>query len=52
MIMKKEYFKPEILEVNVIANNMLANSAGFNDKPTGPKDTNTNRGDWGNVWGN
>ena len=52
MIMKKEYFKPEILEVNVIANNMLANSVGIKDETTGPKDTNTNRGEWGNVWGN
>lgn len=47
--MKRNYSKPETVMVEIVTS-VLANSVGFNDKPTGPKDADENRGEWGNVW--
>ena len=50
--MKKNYFKPETVMVDVVLCNMIATSVGVTDRPTGPKDAGQNRGEWGNVWAN
>lgn len=48
--MKRNYSKPETVMVEVVTS-VLANSVGFNDKPTGPKDAGEGRGgQWGDVW--
>ena len=55
MIMKKNYFKPEVEMFTLLAANMLALSSGPGYESTesdgsdlGAKE---NRGEWGNVWG-
>lgn len=53
MIMKKDYFKPEIVSVDMVAANFLATS-GDNTIPGGsgtviPKSS-ERRGEWGDVW--
>ena len=53
--MKKNYFKPETVMVDVVLSNMIATSgnttvggsAGSGD----PEQVKGNRGEWGNVWG-
>ena len=55
--MKKEYIKPKVVAVCVVAESMLALSdnrenMGSNERPGGPDDFNAgaNRGEWGNLW--
>lgn len=51
MIMKKNYFKPEAELVDVrIDAYILSNSVGITDTPTGPKDAEQSRGEWGDFW--
>ena len=54
MIMKKDYLKPEIAEINlVVDSSILINSViGTNPDITETPLSNKNRGEWGNVWGN
>ena len=53
--MKKNYFKPETVMVDLVLCNMIATSGGPGyEGGTGNKDefnANKNRGEWGNVWG-
>ena len=50
MIMKKNYFKPEAVVVDiVIENSILSNSLSQGDG--GEIMSNRHRGEWGNVWG-
>ena len=52
--MKKEYFKPEVVKVDVMASAIIATSgnttvggsAGSGD----PEESVGHRGDWGNLW--
>ena len=49
--MKKNYFKPEAELVDVrIDAYILSNSVGITDTPTGPKDAEQSRGEWGDFW--
>ena len=55
--MKKEYIKPEIVAVCVVAESMLALSdnrenMGSNETPGSPDDFNAgaHRGNWGKLW--
>ena len=50
MIMKKNYFKPEAVVVDVVIENIMLDSS-VTDKPQAPGEANTSRGEWGNVWG-
>ena len=50
MTMKKNYFKPEVLSMNVVVEAMIATSVGSSNKPITPF-SNESRGEWGNVWG-
>lgn len=52
MIMKEDYLKPEILEIEMVTAEMvLGGSAdtGLDETPDIP-DTNKRRGTWGNLW--
>ena len=55
--MKKEYIKPDVAAVCVVAESMLALSdnrenMGSNENPGGPDDFNAgaSRVEWGNLW--
>ena len=50
--MKKEYFKPEVVKVDVVASAIIATSGNTTVEGgnSGGFDTNKNRGDWGNLW--
>ena len=55
--MKKEYIKPKVVAVCVVAESMLALSdnrenMGSNETPGGPDDFNAGagRGEWGSLW--
>ena len=55
--MKKEYIKPKVVAVCVVAESMLALSdnrenMGSNETPGGPDAFNAgaNRGEWGSLW--
>ena len=55
--MKKEYIKPNVAALYVVAESMLALSdnrenMGSDETPGGPDDFNAsaNRGEWGNLW--
>jgi hypothetical protein len=57
--MKKEYIKPKVVAVCVVAESMLVISdnienMGSNETPGGDDDFNagTHRGEWGNLWMN
>ena len=55
--MKKEYIKPEFVEVCVVAESMLALSTenmGSNETPGTDDDFNSgvHRGEWGSLWKN
>ena len=59
MIMKKNYFKPEMAFMSVELCNMIATSPGGNTNIGGgqagsgdPEEARGSRGEWGNVWGN
>ena len=49
--MKKDYLKPETVEVDLLMENyILANSVPITDNE-GDSDTGKHRGEWGSVWG-
>ena len=53
MIMKKNYFKPEVVSLTVVCDSMIAASDGnINQHGTKPPfvGSNESRGEWGNVW--
>ena len=51
MMMKKEYIKPRMNEVEVISTEMIATSIPVGeDKDNGVTGVNPNRGEWGNLW--
>lgn len=51
MIMKKEYIKPLMNEVEVTSTEMIATSIPVGeDKETGVTGVNPSRGEWGNLW--
>lgn len=54
--MKKTYFKPETVMVDVVLCNMIATSGnttvGGEDEGGWGEQSNTHRGEWGNVWAN
>ena len=56
MIMKKNYFKPETVMVDLVLCNIIATSGNTNvggDADSGfPKESKGSRGEWGNVWAN
>ncbi len=54
--MKKNYFKPETVMVDVVLSNMIATSGnttveGGTAGPGDPEEAKGHRGEWGNVWG-
>ena len=56
--MKKNYFKPEVVSVNVVVEAMIATSNGRPEEGGSigggslpPIPANERRGEWGNVWG-
>ena len=55
MIMKKNYFKPEMAFMSVELCNMIATSGNTNiggEAGSGvPEEARGSRGEWGNVWG-
>ena len=57
MIMKKNYFKPETVMVDLVLCNIIATSGntnvgGGNAGSGFPNESKGSRGEWGNVWGN
>ena len=53
--MKKEYFKPEVVKVDVMASAIIATSGntivGGGSAGSGDPDESVgHRGDWGNLW--
>lgn len=51
MIMKKEYIKPRMNEVEVISTEMIATSISVGeDIENGVTGAKQNRGEWGNLW--
>ena len=55
MIMKKNYFKPEVVVVNVVIDNimqMTSTPVGGDADSGFPKESKGSRGEWGNVWAN
>lgn len=59
--MKKNYFKPETVMVDVVLSNMIATSGNTSGNTTvgggsagsgDPEEVRGGRGEWGNVWGN
>ena len=51
MIMKKEYIKPLMNNVEIVSTTMIANSIPVGeDKESGVTGVNPNRGEWGNLW--
>ena len=57
MIMKKNYFKPEVSAVDIVIENFILGGSeiiGGDNNESDDQDnwaTNRNRGEWGNVWG-
>lgn len=51
--MKKDYLRPEVQTVEILALDMLAASSGVVGGEGGTDDfgAGKNRGEWGNVWG-
>ena len=56
MIMKKNYFKPEVESVNIALGNIIATSGNTTvdpDESAGsgdPDEIGAGRGEWGNFW--
>lgn len=51
MIMKKEYIKPRMNEVEIVSMEIIASSIPVGeDKESGVTGVNQNRGEWGNLW--
>ena len=51
MIMKKEYIKPRMNEVEIVSIEMIASSIPVGeDKESGVTGANQHRGEWGNLW--
>ena len=55
MHMKKNYFKPETVMVDVVLCNMIATSGnttvgGGSASSGDPEESKGHRGEWGNVW--
>ena len=51
MMMKKEYIKPRMNEVEVISREMTATSIPVGeDKEIGVTGVKANRGEWGDLW--
>ncbi len=52
--MKKEYFKPEITEMNLVGGAVMNSTSKLPVNPdiTEKPLSNESRGEWGNVWGN
>lgn len=55
--MKKEYFKPEVVKVDVMASAIIATSGNTTVEggggplgPGKPEESAGHRGDWGNLW--
>ena len=56
-IMKKEYFKPETVQIDMLVENYILNDStsvpiNVNGDGTTSDATNRDRGDWGNLWEN
>ena len=54
MIMKKNYFKPELVIVDIAVDNIMQiTSPGYDSTEGDGSDLGAkeNRGEWGNVWG-
>ena len=53
--MKKNYFKPEVVVVDVVIDNIMqitSTPVGGDNAGSGfPEESNKHRGEWGNVWG-
>lgn len=52
--MKKDYLKPETVEVDLLMENYILNDSSNRMPITGEEgdsDTGKHRGEWGNVWG-
>ena len=53
--MKKNYFKPEVVVVDVVIDNIMQETSvpvsGGNAGSGDPEETKGSRGEWGNVWG-
>ena len=55
MIMKKNYFKPEVVVVDVVIDNIMQSTSvpvGGDAGSGFPEESKGSRGEWGNVWGN
>lgn len=51
MIMKKEYIKPRMNDVEIVSLEMIASSIPVGeDKESGVTGVNKKRGEWGNLW--